>query len=118
MTEWAKASEASVPQSRYDEICEEVWDLLHVEHWTQILHVAEGENADPLNAKLQELLDNIEKQSSMELSAWLRYSFSRKAYLPAWSSLRDATIAQAFARNSEEWVTQNFVGLFPKDDED
>lgn len=106
MTEWAEPTELmSATVDDYTNIFEEVWDL------------ADANGASGLDARLNELYSHVVDHPSDVLMAYLRYTGKYQKSLPSWKLLRDATIAQALTRNSEEWVNQEFAGLFPKDDE-
>lgn len=106
MTEWAEPTELmSATIDDYTNIFDELWDL------------ADANNPGALDARLNELYVRVTEHPSDVLMAYLRYTGKYMEKLPTWKPLRDATIAQALTRNSEEWVNQEFVGLFPKDDE-
>lgn len=96
---------------------EEVWDLVDVQHPLEALgaynHLDQFDTSK-LNARLQELLDDITNHSSDELAAYLRYSNNWKEALSVWQPLLDAAYAQARTRNEPQIANQMFVGLIPK----
>ena len=119
MTEWAKPTELmSATIDDYTDIITEVWDLADVENNLTFLTPGYNvKNPGALDARLNELYVRVADHPSDVLMAYLRYTGKYQKSLPTWKPLRDATIAQALTRNSEEWVNQEFMGLFPKDDE-
>jgi hypothetical protein len=98
----------------YSAIVHEVWYLLGVENVFETL----GNNrlwhdTSLLNARLQELLDDLKNQPSDRLVAYLRYSSGWSERLQAWQPLLDAAVAQAFTKNEEKTVRNLFIGLIP-----
>lgn len=102
--------------TRYSEICREVWKLLELgDHWTEVLnHDSPRHNYKALNDKLQELLVSVQDYPSDDLVGYVRYSYSRRAHLPAWQPLCDAASKQCTERNSPEFTAKLYSGLIPR----
>jgi len=100
----------------YSRIANEVWDLVGVQDALQALSAyrhLDQYDTSLLNAKLQELLDDVKNHPSDELVAWIRYSNNWRKSCPAWQPLLDAAVAQAFTRNEKKTVEDMFLGLIP-----
>ena len=100
-----------VPQERFDEIVNEVFDLLSIQ---DVFHLIERGAKAPdtrMEERLQELLRSCQSYECQELACYLRSCFSRKDDLPTWQPLLNAAIEMAHQRGEPAW--DMFIGMVP-----
>lgn len=102
----------SIQQQRLDNIASEVLDILLADSvQLDVLDDTAGD-VGALDARLQEVLMTRQSFSTIELAMYLRTSFSRRAWLPTWEPLLNASIEQGRLRYGEK-VEDIFYGMMP-----
>jgi len=98
---------------RYEEIANECLDLMGLHSIFHALSSEDSFNADAMDARLQELLATRCRYHEGELTAYLRYTWTRNNRLPTWQPLLNATIELARLRGHSDDI---FHGLLPDRD--
>jgi len=102
---------ANVSTERLSEIVGEVMDLIEAPDIFGFLDGNTG-NMQALEARLQEVMMGRQRYECLELAMYLRTTFNRKANLPTWQPLCNATVEMCQMRGEN---LEMLYGLIPKD---
>jgi hypothetical protein len=95
---------------RLTAIAKEVMDLIGEDTISGFLDSEVG-NFSAVESRLQEVMMERQRFEVIELSMYLRTSFSRQQHLPTWQPLLNAAVE--LARQRGEAVDDMFFGLLP-----